>query len=96
MVGSKRPIQRSAHWLIDAEVAFGHLAELFHQNLAATIPVVFALTSLWQPVRVHLDKTAFDEPVHGACGEHKDALQAHGPRTLLNAFQNLFAIALAL
>ena len=96
MVGSKRPIHIPAHWLIDAALAFGHLAQLFHQHLAATIPVVFALTSLWQPVRVHLDKTAFDEPVHGARGEHKDALQAHSSRPLLNAFQNLFAIPLAL
>ena len=96
MVGSKRPIHIPAHWLIDAALAFGHLAQLFHQHLAATIPVVFALTSLWQPVRVHLDKTAFDEPVHGARGQHEDAFQTHGAGALLDAFQDLFTIALAL
>ncbi len=72
------------------------LAEFLHQHLAAAIPVVLALACFRQPVGIHLNKSSFDEPVHGARGEHKDALQAHSARPLFNAFQNLFAIALTL
>src|SRR6185369_10624424 len=42
------------------------------------------------------DEAAFEKPVHGPGGEHEDALQPHRPRPLLDALEDLFAVALAL
>lgn len=48
------------------------LAKFFNQDLAATVPVVLAFASLWQPIGFNLNKATFDEPVHGSGGQYKN------------------------
>src|SRR5882724_7210928 len=71
------------------------LTQLLDEHHALAVPVVLALARLGQPVGVGLDEAAFEEPVHGLGGEHEDAFQAHGAGALLDALENLLAVALA-
>src|ERR1700744_37521 len=72
------------------------LGQFLHEYLRTPIPVVFLLARFGQPIGVDLLEAAFDEPVHGARGEHEYRLDAECLCAMFDSLENPVAIALAL
>src|SRR6201996_9482085 len=72
------------------------LGQFLHEYLRTPIPVVFLLARFGQPFGIDLLEAAFDEPVHGARGEHEYRLDAECLCAMFDSLQNSIAVALAL
>ncbi len=69
---------------------------MFDQHTRASLVVVAQAALGRQPFALDQHKAPFEKPVHGAGGEHKNAVQSQRPSALFDVFEDALAIALTL